>query len=139
MLSKNNKLKEINNFNITKFSNTYYSNFKSFKSRINDYDKYLEEYENKIDKEKYKGVIFLKYLRKRVYGDVNNISTENYSNYKIDKSVDIKKYKNHFTKYLNDNENESIILDIIKMYLFIKDSLLNTKLYIDSNAQNFFK
>jgi soluble cytochrome b562 len=25
------------------------------------------------------------------------------------------------------------------MYLFIKDSLVNTKLYIDSNAQNFFK
>ena len=138
MLSKNNKLKEINNFNITKFSNKLYSDFKNFQNKVKDYDKYLESYESKIDKNKYNGINYLKYIKKQVYADVYSISLEKYKNYNINSEY-IEKYKEHFKLYLNDNENESIILDIIKMYLFIKDSTKYSKFYIKSNAEDFLK
>ena len=41
------KIKDSNNVNVTKFSNKYYSDFKLFKNRIDDFDKYIEEYEKK--------------------------------------------------------------------------------------------
>ena len=138
ILSKNNKLKEINNFNITKFSNKLYSDFKSYKNKIKDYDKYLEFYENKIDVTKYQGINYLKYLRKQVYGDVNDISLDKYKTYQIN-SENIEKFKKHFKLYLYDSKNKSIILDIIKMYLFLKDSYKETKIYIKSNAQDFLR
>ena len=138
ILASNNKLKEMNNFNITKFSNKSYSDFKNFKNRINDYDKYLESYESKKEAQKYKGKNYLKFLRKQVYNDVCDLSSEKYKEFKCNKE-DFEKYKEHFKPYLNDNDNESIILEIIKMYLFMKNSVKYSKYYIKSNAEDFFK
>ena len=44
------KLKDSNNVNVTKFSNSLYFKYNKFVERINDYEKYLNEIENKIDK-----------------------------------------------------------------------------------------
>ena len=57
-------MKDLDNINITKFSNTLYYEFKSFMKRINDYDNYLNEYEIKIDK-KYVGKKYLMFLKKK--------------------------------------------------------------------------
>ena len=44
------KLKDSNNVNVTKFSNSLYFKYNKFVERINDYEKYLNKIENKIDK-----------------------------------------------------------------------------------------
>ena len=44
------KLKDSTNFNITKFSNKLYSEFKRFKNRIDDFDIYMKEIEIKLVK-----------------------------------------------------------------------------------------
>ena len=131
------KLKDSTNFNITKFSNKLYSEFKRFKNRIDDLDIYMKEIENKISK-KYKGQNYLKYLKKKVYEDVSTISAEKYKSFeKIDE--DIIKYEGHFKQFLKEKEDKTIIYDIIKMYLFIKDSIYESKFYENSNAKDFFE
>ena len=42
------------NVNVTKFSNSLYFKYNKFVERINDYEKYLNEIENKIDKKREK-------------------------------------------------------------------------------------
>ena len=53
--------------------------------------------------------------------------------------VDISKYETHFKKFLKEEENKPIIQDIIKMYLFIKNSFYDSKFYEKSNAKDFFE
>ena len=130
-------MKDLDNINITKFSNTLYYEFKSFMKRINDYDNYLNEYEIKIDK-KYVGKKYLMFLKKKIYEDVCTISTEKYKAFK-NKEVDITIYEKHFKLFLREEENKPIICDIIKMYLFIKDSIYESKFYEKSNAKDFFE
>ena len=54
MKSSQQKLKDSNNVNVTKFSNSLYFKYNKFAERINDYEKYLNEIENKIDKKREK-------------------------------------------------------------------------------------
>ena len=91
IIAISNKLKDLENINITKFSNTIYSEFKSFKNKVNDFDNYLNQYEIKIDK-KYEAKKHLLLLRKKVYEDVCMISSEKYKNFK-NKQIDIKNIK----------------------------------------------
>ena len=137
IIAISNKLKDLDNINITKFSNTLYYQFKSFMNRINDYDNYLNEYEIKIDK-KYVGKKYLMFLKKKIYEDVCTISAEKYKVFK-NKEVDITNYEKHFKLFLREEENKPIICDIIKMYLFIKDSIYESKFYEKSNAKDFFE
>ena len=131
------KIKDSNNVNVTKFSNKFYSDFKLFKNRIDDFDKYIEEYEKKIDK-KYEGKKYLLYLRKRVHDDVVDISIEKYKNFK-QTTDDMTTYQKRFETFLKeDDRNKSIIDDIIKMYLFLKSSTEDSKFYVKSNAKDFF-
>ena len=120
-------MKDLDNINITKFSNTLYYEFKSFMKRINDYDNYLSEYEIKIDK-KYVGKKYLMFLKKKIYEDVCTISAEKYKAFK-NKEVDITIYEKHFKLFLREEENKPIICDIIKMHLFLKESIYESKYY----------
>ena len=117
--------------NVTKFSNSLYFKYNKFAERINDYEKYLNEIENKIDK-KFEGKKYLMYLKKKVYEDVSTVSVEKYKNFKF-VPVNLKRYEEHFKKFLINEENKSIIFDIIKMYLFMKDSICDSKFYEKSN------
>ena len=137
IIAISNKLKDLDNINITKFSNTLYYEFKSFMNRIKDYDNYLNEYEIKIDK-KYVGKRYLMFLKKKIYEDVCTISSEKYKAFK-NKEVDITNYEKHFKLFLKEEENKPIISDIIKMYLFLKDSIYESKFYEKSNAKVFFE
>ena len=137
IIAISNKLKDLENINITKFSNIIYSEFKSFKNKVNDFDNYLNQYEIKIDK-KYEAKKHLLLLRKKVYEDVCMISSEKYKNFK-NKQIDIKKYKKHFIRFLKEESNNSIIDDIIKMFLFIKDFCFESKFYEKSNSKDFFE
>ena len=119
------------NVNVTKFSNSLYFKYNKFAERINDYEKYLNEIENKIDK-KFEGKKYLMYLKKKVYEDVSTVSVEKYKNFKF-VPVNLKRYEEHFKKFLINEENKSIIFDIIKMYLFMKDSICDSKFYEKSN------
>ena len=47
---------------------------------------------------------------------------EKYKNFKF-VPVNLKRYEEHFKKFLINEENKSIIFDVIKMYLFMKDSI----------------
>ena len=125
------------NVNVTKFSNSLYFKYNKFAERINDYEKYLNEIENKIDK-KFEGKKYLMYLKKKVYEDVSTVSVEKYKNFKF-VPVNLKRYEEHFKKFLINEENKSIIFDIIKMYLFMKDSICDSKFYEKSNAKDFFE
>ena len=58
LIAISNKLKDLDNINITKFSNTLYSEFKSFMKRINNIQNYLEEY----GMQNYKNYVGKKYL-----------------------------------------------------------------------------
>ena len=131
------KLKDLNNINITKFSNKLYSEFKNFMNRVNNFYNYMKEYEIKNDK-KYVGKKYLMFLKKKVYEDVCLISSEKYKSFKK-KQIDIAKYQEYFKLFLKEEENKSIIYDIIKMYLFIKDSFYESKFYEKSNAKDFFE
>ena len=42
MVDISNNIKDLDNINITKFSNTLYSDFKSFVNKIKDFDNYLK-------------------------------------------------------------------------------------------------
>ena len=137
IISISKKVKDSDNYNITKFSSKLYYKYKCFKDRINDFDNYINEYEMKIDK-KYTGKNYLLYLRKKVYFDVCSISKEKYNTMK-NISEDIKKYQEHFKTFLTVDENKSIILDIIRMYIFIKNSIKDLKFYKESNAEDFFQ
>ena len=132
-----NKLKDSNNLNITKFSNTNYNNYKYFMNKVQDFDSYLKEYEIKIGK-KDDSKKYLQSLKKKIYVDVVTISKEKYMSFK-NKPVDIKKYLPHFQIFLKDEENKKIIQDIIKMYIFIRDSISGAKYYEKSNAKYFLK
>ena len=139
MVDISNNIKDLDNINITKFSNTLYSDFKSFVNKIKDFDNYLKDYEIKNDK-KYEGKKYLMFLKKKVYEDVCLISSEKYKSFKNNnKQIDITKYQNHFKLFLKEEENKNIISDIIKMYLFIKDSFYELKFYEKSNAKDFFE
>ena len=137
MMDMSNKLKDLDNINITKFSNKLYSEFKSFMNRLSDFDNYIKNYEIKIDK-KYEGKKYLMFLKKKVYGDVCSISSEKYKIFK-NQQIDLTKYQQHFKLFLKDEENKPIICDIIKMYLFMKNSLYESKFYEKSNAKDFFE
>lgn len=137
IITMSNKLKDLDNINITKFSNTLYSDFKSFKDKVNDFDNYIKELEIKINK-KYEGKKYLMFLKKKVYEDVCMISSEKYKSFK-NKQIDITKYQKHFTRFLIAEENKPIINDIIKMFLFIKDFYFESKFYEKSNAKDFFE
>ena len=78
------------------------------------------------------------FLKKKIYSaDVTSISIEKYKNYNNSlKNTD--NLKNYFKKYISSKEDMLIVEDIIKMYLFIKDSIYYSKFYIESNAQDFF-
>ena len=137
IIATSQKLKDSNNVNVTKFSNSLYFKYNKFVERINDYEKYLNEIENKIDK-KFEGKKYLMYLKKKVYEDVSTVSVEKYKNFKF-VPVNLKRYEEHFKKFLINEENKSIIFDIIKMYLFMKDSICDSKFYEKSNAKDFFE
>ena len=94
IIAISNKLKDLNNINITKFSNKLYSEFKNFMNRVNDFYNYMKEYEMKNYK-KYEGKKYLMYLKKKIYEDVSLISLEKYKSYK-NKQVDITKYQDYF-------------------------------------------
>ena len=51
----------------------------------------------------------------------------------------IEHFKKYFKNYLSENENIDIINDIVKMYLFINDYIYSSKIYIESNAKDFFQ
>ena len=69
---------------------------------------------------------------------MSTISAEKYKSFeKIDE--DIIKYEGHFKQFLKEKEDKTIIYDIIKMYLFIKDSIYESKFYENSNAKDFFE
>ena len=138
IISKSEILKNADNINVTKFSNTLYHDFKTFKNRVNNFDSFIEEYEKQIDKKNYQGKKYLLFLKKKIYSaDVTSISIEKYKNYNNSlKNTD--NLKNYFKKYISSKEDMLIVEDIIKMYLFIKDSIYYSKFYIESNAQDFF-
>ena len=77
-------------------------------------------------------------MKKKVYEDVSTVSVEKYKNFKF-VPVNLKRYEEHFKKFLINEENKSIIFDIIKMYLFMKDSICDSKFYEKSNAKDFFE
>ncbi len=135
IIAKAQILKDVDNINITKFSNELYSKFKDLKNRVNDYSKFIKYYESNIDK-KLNNKTYLLTLRKKIYSIVCSISSEMYNNYKILDNID--KYKIYFQEYMNEYENIEIIEEIIKMYLFIKDYIYKSKFYIESNAKDFF-
>ena len=97
LIAISNKLKDLDNINITKFSNTLYSEFKSFMKRINNIENYLEEYgmKNYIN---YVGKKYLMFLKKKIYEDVCTISAENYKTFQ-NKQLDIIKYPKTFLNY----------------------------------------
>lgn len=130
-------MKDLENINITKFSNTLYSESKSFMNKVNDFDNYLNQYEIKIDK-KYEDKKRLLLLRKKVYEDVCMISSEKYKSFK-NKQIDISKYRKHFIRFLKEESNNSIINDIIKMFLFIKEFCFESKFHEKSNSKDFFE
>ncbi len=45
---------------------------------------------------------------------------------------------NYFKLYKDEKENIPIIEDIIKMFLFIKEFIYDSKFYIESNSKDFF-
>ena len=137
IIATSNKLKDSNNINITKFSNKLYFEFINFITRLNDYDNYLKDYENNINK-KFEGKKFLMYLKKKVYEDVTTVSVEKYKSFK-NKPVNTMKYEEHFKNFLKNEEIKPIISDIIKMYLFMKNSIYDSKFYEKSNAKDFFE
>ena len=141
LIAISNKLKDLDNINITKFSNTLYSEFKSFMKRINNIDNYLEEYGMKNDKN-YVGKKYLMFLKKKIYEDVCTISAEQYKSFKqldiINEELDIINYPKHFRLFMKEKENLSIINDIIKMYLFLTQFIYESKYYEKSNAKDFF-
>ena len=64
MVDISNNIKDLDNINITKFSNKLYSEFKSFMNKLSDFDNYIKNYEIKIDK-KYEGKKYLMFLKKK--------------------------------------------------------------------------
>ena len=138
IISKSEILKNADNINVTKFSNKLYSEFIIYKNRINNFNDFIGYYEKKIDKNTFQGRKYLLYLKKRIYSEVCSISLEKYKNYNqsLENTDNLKKY---FNNYLSVNENINVIEDIIKMYLFIKDSIEDSKFYIESNAKDFFE
>ena len=123
------KLKDLDNINITKFSNTLYYEFKSFMKRINDYDNYLNEYEIKIDK-KYVGKKYLMFLKKKIYEDVCTIYYNNHNYVKNEYNSN----KQNNVMYYPSEENESTKQ---RNYDYSKKSLYpNTKRVIDTNYQD---
>ena len=137
IISKSEILKNADNINVTKFSNKLYNEFIIFKNRICNFELFIEYYEKKIDKNTYQGKKYLLYLKKKIYAEVCSISVEKYKNYKKS-SENTNNLKIYFKNYLSVNENIPIVEDIIKMYLFIKDSIYDSKFYIESNAEDFF-
>ena len=138
IISKSEILKNADNINATKFSNKLYNDFTIFKNRVNNFELFIEYYDKKIDKNLYQGKKYLLYLKKKIHAEVYSISLEKYKNY--NKSLEnIDNLQNYFKNYLYANENIPIIKDIIKMYFFIKDSVYDSKLYIESNAKDFFE
>ena len=137
IISKSEILKNADNINVTKFSNKLYGEFTVFKNRVNNFEAFMGYYEQKIDKNISQGKKYLLILRKKIYAEVCSISTEKFKSYnKSPENIDnLKKY---FNNYLSVNENIPIIEDIIKMYSFIKDSIEDSKFYIESNAKDFF-
>ena len=138
IISKSEILKNADNINITKFSNKLFNDFTVFKNRVNNFELFIEFYEKKIDKNTYQGKKYLLYLKKKIYAEVCAISLEKYKNYNKSSEY-FENLQNYFKDYLYANENISIIKDIIKMYLFIKDSVYDSKFYIESNAKDFFE
>ena len=63
---------------------------------------------------------------------------EKYKNFKF-VPVNLKRYEEHFKKFLKNEENKSIIFDIIKMYMFMKDSICDSKFYEKSKLKIFLK
>ena len=94
LIAISNKLKDLDNINITKFSNTLYSEFKSFMKRINNIENYQEEYGMQNYKN-YVGKKYLMFLKKKIYEDVCTISAEKYKTFK-NKQLDIINYPKHF-------------------------------------------
>ena len=137
IISKSDILKNSDNINVTKFSNKLYGDFITFKNRINDFELFIEFYNKTIDKNKYQGKKYLLFLKKKIYTELCTISLTKYKTYNIS-SLNIDNLKNYFKIYLTSNENITIVEEIIKMYLFIKDSMYESKFYIESNAKDFF-
>ena len=137
IISKSDILKNSDNINVTKFSNKLYEDFIMFKNRVNNFELFIEFYNKTIDKNKYQGKKYLLFLKKKIYTEICSISLTKYKNYNIS-SVNVDNLKNYFKNYLTSNENITIVEDIIKMYLFIKDSMYESKIYIESNAKDFF-
>ena len=104
--------------------------------RINNIENYLEEYGMQNYKN-YVGKKYLMFLKKKIYEDVCTISAENYKTFQ-NKQLDIINYPKHFKLFLNEEENLPIINDIIKMHLFLKKSIYESKYYEKSNAKDFF-
>ena len=138
IISKSEILKNADNINATKFSNKLYNDFIIFKNRVNNFELFIEYYDKKIDKNIYQGKKYLLYLKKKIYAEVSAISLEKYKIFNKP-SENIENLQNYFKNYLYANENITIINDIIKMYLFIKDSVYDSKFYIESNAKDFFE
>jgi len=136
LIAISNKLKDLDNINITKFSNTLYSEFKSFMKRIDNIDNYLEEYGMKNNKN-YVGKQYLMFLKKKIYEDVCTISAEKYKSFK-NEPLNIKNYPKHFKLFMKEKENLSIINDINKMLFFLEQGIYESKYYEKSNAKDFF-
>jgi len=136
IISKSEILKNADNINVTKFSNKLFHEFKIFKNRVDNFESFIKFYEEKIDTKVYQGKKYLMKLQKQIKSYVSSISNVKYNCYIVSENID--KYKQYFQEYMTENGNIPIIEDIIKMYLFIKDSIYYSKIYIKSNAQDFF-
>ena len=136
IISKSEILKNADNINVTKFSNKLYHEYKIFKNRVDNFDSFIEFFEKKIDKKVYQGKNYLLKLIKQIKPYINSISNEKYKCYINSQNID--KFKQYFQEYMISNGNIPLIENIIKMYLFIKDFIYYTKIYIESNAQDFF-
>ena len=108
-----------------------------FKNRVNNFELFIEFYNKTIDQNKYQGKKYLLSIKKKIYTEICSISLTKYKTYNIS-SVNVDNLKNYFKNYLTSNENITIVEDIIKMYLFIKYSVYESKIYIESNAKDFF-
>ncbi len=82
LITISNKLKDLDNINITKFSNPLYSEFKSFMKRRNNINNYLEEYGMKNDKN-YVGKKYLMFLKKNLWRCMHKYCKKNINLLKI--------------------------------------------------------
>ena len=143
-LANEKDIKSIDEINFTKFSSIHFLNFLEDYKTINNIDKFFNELFNNKEYENKDIKIILELIKSELKNKYFRIHSKDIKEHNFDEE-ELSKCKSFLESYIKSQflnylpENEALLVDISKHYIFIKYHFEKLNFYVNSNAEHCFK